>query len=67
MLYLHCPSCDRSAWLDSSTEPALVCRHCETALTPMPARRAHALASAIRERFERDIRLDAARPRFVRD
>jgi hypothetical protein len=53
--------------MDSGTEPVLVCRHCETALAPMPAGRARLLAGAVRRRFERDSRLDAGRPRFVRD
>jgi hypothetical protein len=64
--YLHCPSCERTAWLDSAAEPPRSCRHCETALAPMPARYAGALTGAVRERFEHDMRLDADRPRFVR-
>jgi hypothetical protein len=67
MAYLHCPSCERTAWLSSTSEPALLCRHCDATLTPMPARRVSMLVGALRERFERDARLDAARPRFVRD
>ena len=67
MAYLHCPSCERTAWLDSTTEPPLVCRHCDSALTPMPARSASRLVGALRRRLARDTLLDAARPRFVRD
>jgi ribosomal protein L37AE/L43A len=66
MAYLHCPRCERTAWLDSTTEPVLQCRHCDAVLAPMAPGRAHALAGAVRERFERDMRLDAARPRFLR-
>jgi hypothetical protein len=65
--YLHCPSCERTAWLDSTSEPALLCLHCETALTPMPGGYARRLIAAVRRRFERDAELDAGRPRFVRD
>jgi len=64
--YLHCPSCDRTAWLDSAAEPPLRCRHCDSALAPMAAQQVSALTAAVRERFERDMRGDAARPRFVR-
>ncbi len=67
MAYLHCPNCDRTAWLDASSEPALLCHHCESVLAPMPARAARRLAGAVRKRFERDARLDAGRVRFVRD
>jgi hypothetical protein len=67
MAYLHCPSCDGTAWLDSTTEPVPVCLHCDTALTPMPAGYAARLIRALRERFDRDSQLDPARPRFVRD
>jgi hypothetical protein len=67
MAYLHCPSCERTACLDSTAEPVLLCRHCATALTPMPAGSVRRLIGAVRERFERDARLDAGRPRFVRD
>jgi hypothetical protein len=67
MSYLHCPNCDRTAWLDTSTEPELLCRHCESVLAPMPAARARMLTAAVRRRFARDARLDAGRPRFVRD
>jgi hypothetical protein len=67
MPYLHCPSCRRTAWLHTGVEPGLRCRHCDTALTPMGAREARSLTAAVRQRFERDIRLDAGRPRFVRD
>jgi hypothetical protein len=67
MAYLHCPHCDGTAWLDSTTDPALVCVHCETPLTPMPAGYARRLIRALRQRFEDDARLDSAHPRFVRD
>jgi hypothetical protein len=66
MSYLHCPTCDRTAWLDASTEPTPICRHCESRLAPMPAARARRLTVALRKRFERDARLDVGRPRFVR-
>jgi len=64
--YLHCPHCDRTAWLAADAGPAPHCRHCAAPLAPMPARRAHLLAAAVRERFARDIEGDALRPRFVR-
>jgi ribosomal protein S27E len=67
MAYLHCPSCERTAWLDSTAEPALLCHHCDTALTAMPAGSVRTLVGAVRERFEQDAVLDAGRPRFVRD
>ena len=60
MTYLHCPTCERTAWLDSAAEPPLRCDHCGSSLLPMGAQQ------AVLERFERDMRLDAARPRFVR-
>ena len=66
MAYLHCPSCERTAWLEPSAESPLRCSHCATALAPMPAAQARSLADAVLERFERDMRLDAARPRFLR-
>jgi hypothetical protein len=65
--YMHCPSCERTAWLDSETEPPLVCRHCDAPLAPMPTGMARSLVSAVRKRFERDSRLDVAHTRFVRD
>jgi hypothetical protein len=65
--FLHCPSCERTAWLDSSTAAPLRCRLCDAALTPMPTGRTRALIGALRVRFHRDARLDAGRPRFVRD
>jgi hypothetical protein len=67
MPYLHCPSCDGTAWLDSTTEPVLHCLHCDTALMPMPAGYARRLIRALRERLEHDAQLDSGRPRFVRD
>ena len=67
MSYLHCPNCERTARLDGSAEPGLLCRHCESVLVPMPAGRARMLAAALRRRFERDAVLDAGRARFVRD
>jgi len=66
MPYLHCPICERTAWLNCTGKPPLRCRHCEAELAPMPTPLAQALAGAVRERFEHDMRLDAARPRFVR-
>jgi len=53
--------------LDSSTAAPLRCRLCDAALTPMPTGRTRALIGALRMRFHRDARLDAGRPRFVRD
>ena len=67
MSYLHCPNCDRTARLDGSTEPGLLCGHCESVLVPMPAGRAGMLTAAVRRRFARDALHDAGRPRFVRD
>ena len=66
MPYLHCPSCERTAWLEPAVEPPLRCRDCATPLAPMPPAQARSLAAAVLERFERDMRLDAARPRFLR-
>jgi hypothetical protein len=66
MSYLHCPRCDRMAWLDAGVEPAPRCCHCNSALAPMPVRRALVLTGALRDRFERDMQGDARRPRFVR-
>jgi hypothetical protein len=62
MGYLHCPGCAHLAWLDTTTEPPPRCHHCETALAPLPA----PVVRSLQERFERDMRLDAGRPRFVR-
>jgi tRNA(Ile2) C34 agmatinyltransferase TiaS len=67
MPYLHCPHCQRTAWLQSTGEPGLRCRHCDATLTPMPEGDARFLAAAVRERFRRDERLNAGRPRFVRE
>jgi hypothetical protein len=62
MGYLHCPCCARLAWLEATAEPPLLCDRCETTLAPVPA----PLVRSLHERFERDLRLDAGRPRFVR-
>ena len=67
MAYLHCPSCEGTAWLESTAEPELVCLQCDTPLTPMPAGYAARLVRSLRERFESDAQLEPARPRFVRD
>jgi hypothetical protein len=67
MAYLHCPSCERTAWLESSTDAPLHCRLCDAELMPMPGTSARSLLGALRARFDRDARLDAGRPRFVRD
>ncbi|HKH16740.1 MAG TPA: hypothetical protein VKA57_04370 [Solirubrobacteraceae bacterium] len=67
MPYLHCPSCERTAWLQANAEPPLSCRLCDAPLAPMPTGRVRALIGVLRERFERDAQLDAGRPRFVRD
>jgi hypothetical protein len=64
--YLHCPRCRRTAWLHADGEPGLRCRHCDAALTPMPARQEGLLVTAVRERFARDAALEPARKRFVR-
>ncbi len=66
-MYLHCPSCERSAWLGAAARPGLRCHHCDTPLAPMSAGRARRLAGLVRRRFERDAQLDAGRARFVRD
>jgi hypothetical protein len=66
MSYLHCPRCERTAWLDATSEPVLHCHHCDMVLAPMPASRARALVGAVRERFEHDMRRDGGRARFVR-
>jgi len=64
--YLYCPNCERTAWLEATAEPPLVCRHCHATLTPIPERHASSLTAAVRERFLRDMQLDATRRRFVR-
>jgi ribosomal protein L37AE/L43A len=66
MPYLHCPSCDRTAWLDSTAAPPRHCRDCDSPLAPMAAQQVRILTAAVLERFERDMQVDAARPRFVR-
>jgi hypothetical protein len=48
-------------------EQGLECRQCGTGLTLMPGSEARHLAGAVRERFARDARLGAQRPRFIRD
>ena len=67
MPYLHCPRCHRTAWVSAPTAGEVTCRRCGTALDPMLAGEARFLAGAVRERFKRDARLSAGRPRFVRD
>ena len=67
MAYLHCPDCNRTAWLHTTTAAAGRCRHCDSALAPMPAGRARFLVSAVRERFAHDAQRDGSRRRFVRD
>jgi len=65
MPYLHCPGCHRAALLEATDERELDCRHCGSPLTvTLPGNAG--LATAVRERFERDMRVDARRPRFVR-
>jgi ribosomal protein S27E len=65
MPYLHCPRCRKTAWLHATAEPGMRCRHCDTALAPMPDGQARLLVEAVRERFARDARPAAPR-RFVR-
>jgi len=65
--YLHCPRCHRTAWLRSDTGQEIACRHCGTTLSPLEGSEARYLASAVRERFARDARLEPGRKRFVRD
>ncbi len=67
MPYLHCPRCQRTAWLRTESAQEIACRHCGTTLGPMAGSDARFLASAVRERFARDARLTAGRRRFVRD
>jgi hypothetical protein len=67
MAYLHCPHCRRTAWLRTTSEPGARCRHCDAALTPMPAGELRFLVSAVRERFALEARTDGSRRRFVRD
>jgi ribosomal protein S27E len=66
MPYLHCSHCRRTAWLHAAAEPGIRCRECDAQLTPMPDGQARLLVRAVRERFERDAQLEAARKRFVR-
>jgi hypothetical protein len=65
--YLHCPRCHRTAWVRAYTDGELGCRHCRTALRPMSVSDARLLTAAVRERFARDARRNAGRPRFIRD
>jgi ribosomal protein S27E len=67
MPYLHCPRCQRTSWLRTSAEGGIACRHCGTTLNPIAGGDARFLTRAVRERFARDARLHAGRPRFVRD
>ena len=66
MPYLHCPRCRRTAQLDAGAEPGMRCRHCDTALAPMPEREERRLVAAVRERFARDAQLASGLRRFVR-
>lgn len=66
MPYLRCPRCRRTAWVRSGAEDAVDCRTCGTTLSTLGADDARLLASAVRERFARDARAGAGRPRFVR-
>jgi hypothetical protein len=65
--YLHCPRCQRTAWLRTETGREVTCRDCGTAVHRMAGSDVRYLAGAVRERFERDARLNAGRRRFVRD
>ena len=67
MPYLHCPDCHRTAWVRSRYEEGVQCRQCGTTLSLMPGSEARYLTGAIRQRFVRESRLDAERPRFTRD
>jgi hypothetical protein len=50
----------------SRDKSAIDCRHCGTTLTTTADQSAF-LTGAVRARFARDARRDAARPRFLRD
>ena len=65
--YLHCPRCDRTAWVRTHTDDDLGCRHCHTALRPMTGIDARLLTAAVRARFARDARRNTGPPRFIRD
>jgi hypothetical protein len=67
MPYLQCPACHRTAWLRGEPGRDLTCRRCDTALGPLPDRDVRYLTRAVRERFARDARLNAGRPRFLRE
>jgi DNA-directed RNA polymerase subunit RPC12/RpoP len=63
---MHCSGCRRTAWLHPTDEREVDCRHCGSPLTVTLRGDPGPLASAVRERFERDMRRDAGRVRFVR-
>jgi hypothetical protein len=64
MPYLQCPHCRRTAWAAAGEPEA--CARCHAELTPLPGVDGNLLVSAVRARFARDERTDAARPRFLR-
>ena len=67
MPYLHCPRCQRTAWVRSEAERGISCRHCGSKLSSLTGGEARFLAGAVRERFARDARLNAGRKRFIRE
>jgi len=67
MPYLHCPQCQRTAWVRTTSDEPVECRHCGRALDLAPAGDVGYLTAAVRERFARDARAGASVKRFVRD
>ena len=65
--HLECPHCLRTSWILGDPEREVVCGGCGSALAPSPDGVLPGLAAAVRERFDRDARLDEDRPRFVRE
>ena len=66
MPYLHCPQCHRTAWVRTTREEPVECRHCGRELDLAPAGDVGYLTAAVRERFARDARNGASAKRFVR-
>ena len=67
MPYLHCPRCQRTAWVRALKDDAITCRHCGTTLSSITVNETAFLTGAVRERFARDARRDGGRMRFVRE
>jgi ribosomal protein S27E len=67
MPYLHCPQCQRTAWVRTTSDEPVGCRHCGRALDLAPAGDVRYLTAAVRARFARDARSGASAKRFVRD